>query len=281
MFNTCGGVLREGSPHEIPRDPGARPSRSHPAHVPRPRGLARWLLCLARSARKSSGDSQSHPPLDYPGASTERPVRPTAVPASGMPWSSRGPVVGTHRIARLMRAEGIRAKTVKQWRATTQSAHRLPEQRPPFIASSRCRIPTGCGLEIAPPCGPRRAGSTWPCCSICTHASWVEGRGPAVDRGAGRAGPPHGAHEPTPQRGAAAPLRSRQPICRHERPAGAHHSRHHAQHEPQRPTAGTTRASKVSLGCSRGSSCSIGTTPRGTKRRRTFSRAVSSSKCHG
>jgi transposase InsO family protein len=34
--------------------------------------------------------------------------------------------VGEHRIARLLRAEGIRAKTVKQWRATTQSHHRLP-----------------------------------------------------------------------------------------------------------------------------------------------------------
>ena len=38
----------------------------------------------------------------------------------------RGHGVGEHRIARLMRVEGIRAKTVKKWRATTQSSHRLP-----------------------------------------------------------------------------------------------------------------------------------------------------------
>ena len=38
----------------------------------------------------------------------------------------RGHGVGKHRIARLMRVEGIRAKTVKKWRATTQSNHRLP-----------------------------------------------------------------------------------------------------------------------------------------------------------
>jgi transposase InsO family protein len=38
----------------------------------------------------------------------------------------RGHGVGEHRIARLMRVEGIRAKTVKTWRATTQSNHRLP-----------------------------------------------------------------------------------------------------------------------------------------------------------
>ena len=38
----------------------------------------------------------------------------------------RGHGVGEHRIARLMRVAGIRAKTVKQWRATTDSAHLWP-----------------------------------------------------------------------------------------------------------------------------------------------------------
>ena len=38
----------------------------------------------------------------------------------------QGHDVGEHRVARLMRQEGIRAKTVKKWRATTQSNHRLP-----------------------------------------------------------------------------------------------------------------------------------------------------------
>jgi transposase InsO family protein len=38
----------------------------------------------------------------------------------------QGHDVGEHRIARLMRQEGIRAKTVKKWRATTQSQHRFP-----------------------------------------------------------------------------------------------------------------------------------------------------------
>ncbi len=38
----------------------------------------------------------------------------------------RGHRVGEHRVARLMRAEGIRAKTVKKWRATTPSNHQLP-----------------------------------------------------------------------------------------------------------------------------------------------------------
>lgn len=37
-----------------------------------------------------------------------------------------GQRVGEHRVARLMRQDGIRAKTVKKWRATTQSTHRFP-----------------------------------------------------------------------------------------------------------------------------------------------------------
>jgi transposase InsO family protein len=38
----------------------------------------------------------------------------------------RGHRIGKHRVARLMCADGIRAKTVKKWRATTDSRHQLP-----------------------------------------------------------------------------------------------------------------------------------------------------------
>ena len=38
----------------------------------------------------------------------------------------QGHGIGEHRVARLMRQDGLRAKTVKKWRATTQSNHRLP-----------------------------------------------------------------------------------------------------------------------------------------------------------
>ena len=38
----------------------------------------------------------------------------------------QGHPIGEHRVARLMRQDGIRAKTVKTWRATTQSPHRFP-----------------------------------------------------------------------------------------------------------------------------------------------------------
>ncbi len=38
----------------------------------------------------------------------------------------RGQRVGKHRVARLMRQDGIRAKTVKKWRATTDARHQFP-----------------------------------------------------------------------------------------------------------------------------------------------------------
>ena len=38
----------------------------------------------------------------------------------------QGHCVGEHRVARLMRQAGIRAKTVKKWRTTTQSHHLFP-----------------------------------------------------------------------------------------------------------------------------------------------------------
>jgi transposase InsO family protein len=38
----------------------------------------------------------------------------------------RGRVVGRHRVARLMRHDGLCAKTVTKWRATTHSSHLFP-----------------------------------------------------------------------------------------------------------------------------------------------------------
>jgi putative transposase len=40
--------------------------------------------------------------------------------------NKRGRCVGENRVARLMRMHGIRAKTAKKWKATTDSGHRLP-----------------------------------------------------------------------------------------------------------------------------------------------------------
>ncbi len=39
---------------------------------------------------------------------------------------AQGHRVGEHRVARLMRHDGLRAKTMTKWRATTQSQHEFP-----------------------------------------------------------------------------------------------------------------------------------------------------------
>ena len=47
-------------------------------------------------------------------------------PSIGDALLKRGHGVGEHRVARLMRQDGLRAKTVKKWRVTTPSNHQLP-----------------------------------------------------------------------------------------------------------------------------------------------------------
>jgi putative transposase len=113
-----------GSPNEILRDPGVRPSRSHPAHVPRPRGIARGLLCW--SARPESVRGAAN----RVRAAKIRGIHRESCETYGSPsiWDAlvkQEHRVGEHRIAQLMHAEGIRGKTVKKWRATTQSNHRM------------------------------------------------------------------------------------------------------------------------------------------------------------
>lgn len=61
-------------------------------------------------------------------------------------FRKQGHRVGEHRVARLMRHDGFRAKTVKQWEATAYSSHGLP-------ASSVCHGPTESGPVLSPMSG--------------------------------------------------------------------------------------------------------------------------------
>jgi hypothetical protein len=78
----------------------------------------------------------------------------------------QGQPAGEHRMAQLMRQDGIRATTVKKWRAPNQSQHRF------LVAENTLDRPVG--IE-----SPNRvwAGNltyVWPAspsCSICTRAS--------------------------------------------------------------------------------------------------------------
>lgn len=69
---------------------------------------------------------------------------------------------GEHRVARLMRVEGIRAKTVKKWRATTQSNHPLPVAANTLNRQFTVEGPNRVWAETSLTSGPRKGGSTSP-----------------------------------------------------------------------------------------------------------------------
>ncbi len=79
------------------------------------------------------------------------------------------------QVARLMRQAGLRAKTVKKWRATTQSNHwlcsaenTLNRQRPPWRQPNR--VWAG---DTAVASGPTRAGCILRCSLICTTSAVI------------------------------------------------------------------------------------------------------------
>ena len=164
---------------EIPRDPGTRPSRSYPAHGPHAHGLARWLLCLGRPAERDR--SVQNRTLLAEILMIHRASRETY--GSPSIWDAlikRGRRVGEHRIARLMRADGIRAKTVKKWRATTDSGH--PPQPP--VPGRAAQPGVGRGAHVRVDDGglavPRRGAR-----SVLAHCDRL-GDGPPADRASGQ-----------------------------------------------------------------------------------------------
>ena len=84
---------------------------------------------MALTARESSGGVGSDRAFSYPGDPSRVPRESRESYGSPSIWDAlvkQGHRVGEHRVARLMRQDGIRAKTVKKWRVTTQSQHRFP-----------------------------------------------------------------------------------------------------------------------------------------------------------
>ena len=76
------------------------------------------------TARESAGGRHSDAPAHHPRApSGQSPDLRQSEHLAGA--RKQGHRVGEHRVARLMRHDGLRAKTVKKWRATTHSSHRL------------------------------------------------------------------------------------------------------------------------------------------------------------
>ncbi len=145
----------------------------------------------------------------------------------------RGHGVGEHRIARRMRVAGTRAKTVKKWRATTDSNHPWPVARNTLNRQ----------FQIEQPNRVWAGDMTY----VWTTEGWLLSRrgarpvrayrdrlgdGPSADRGASRAGPHPGADASEAHGGVAISLGSRQPVRGTSLPAAARRARHHQQHEP-------------------------------------------------
>ena len=147
----------------------------------------------------------------------------------------QGHRVGEHRVARLMRQHSIRAKTVKKWRATTQSTHRWPVTENTlnrqFTVAQPNRVWAGDLTDVWTTEG-------WLYLAVVLDLysraviGWAHGLSP--DWEFGRACPHHGADAPGANTRAAAPLGSRESVCCHELPAPAQRARHHPQHESHR-----------------------------------------------
>lgn len=146
----------------------------------------------------------------------------------------RGQRIVEHRVARLMRQGGLRAKTITKWRATTQSQHRLP------VAANILEQ----AFTVAAPNRVWGGDITY----VWTMERWLylavlldlysrrvvgQAMGPAINRRSGRAGLDNGTGELGSCDGASAPLGPRQPVCGYELPTPTRCVRSPSQHEPQ------------------------------------------------
>ena len=125
FFKACGGVLREGVPMRY------RAIQEHDRRMPI------QLMCRALTVSSAGYYAWRSRPESNRAVSTRtllsaiRMIHRASRETYGSPsiWDAllkQGHCVGEHRVARLMRQAGIRAKTVKKWRTTTQSHHLFP-----------------------------------------------------------------------------------------------------------------------------------------------------------
>ena len=158
----------------------------------------------------------------------------------------QGHRVGAHRVARLMRADGLRAKTVKKWRATTQFQHRFPVTtntlNRQFAVAHPNRVWAGDLTYVWTTEG-------WLYLAVVLDLysrrviGWAMGVRLTVELA--EQAPHHGAGTPTTPGRAPASLRSRESVCCHELSAPARQARHHPQHEPHRQLLGQRLCRKL------------------------------------
>ncbi len=142
----------------------------------------------------------------------------------------QGHRVGEHRVAQLRRHNGLRAKTVKNWRATTHSSHRLPVvaktlQRH-FTVTQPKRVSADDITYVW-----TLEGGLYLVVLLDLYSRAVIGwaMGPRLSGDlTGQAFHMDGAHHSAAHSGTPTSLRSREPVGRRTVPAAAHHARHTA-----------------------------------------------------
>ena len=85
---------------------------------------------------------------------------------------AEGLCCGENRVARLMRVNGIRAKTKRKVKVTTDSRHRLPVAPNLLDRQFPLMVPTKPAGRISPTSGPRKVGGIWLGCLIGIPGWW-------------------------------------------------------------------------------------------------------------
>jgi putative transposase len=151
----------------------------------------------------------------------------------------QGHRVGEHRVARLMRHDGLRAKTMKKWRATTYSSHGLPVAANTldrqFTVPQPNRVWAGDITYVW-----TMEGWLYLAVLLDLYSRAVIGwaMGPRLTGDLPEQALRMALTTRQPDSRTPASLRSRESVCRNAVPATTHHSRHHGQYEPHRQLLG-------------------------------------------
>lgn len=87
----------------------------------------------------------------------------------------RGTRCGHNRVARLMRKDGLKAKTIRKFKATTNSDHNLPVAENLLNRDFSPAAPNRPGSLISRTSGRMKAGSTWRSSSTSSHGPSLDG----------------------------------------------------------------------------------------------------------
>jgi len=152
---------------EVLLHPGSSGSIPGGDSVPGARGFEKRLLRLASSPESPASRANRLLSRRLP-RSTGTAAAPTAapgLPGAQAPRQSRRPAP----VARLMRRDGLQAKTKRRFKATTDSRHSYPVAPELLHRNFTPKDPTGFGLRTLPISGAPRGGCTWQSSWTCTR----------------------------------------------------------------------------------------------------------------